>query len=140
MIQAFRRVVRPFLIAVASLITVLFVLVAGLSLWSLEHQWLRLLGPAPVVFVGMFILIGAPAFVLTAVLASDVLDTHGWLQAHLISSSLLYLCGAMAIVSAIGRPVLENLSGGDIALRMIALLMMLSTGINAWVIAKRRRP
>lgn len=106
------------------------VLVAGLSIWTKSHLTLRLFGPDTAVFLGVFVVLGVPAFLAAAGLSRTVLRSLASWRRHLASVAVLYVLVMLVLARIVLHPPLAGIAGGDIALRVVLAVATLGIAID----------
>jgi hypothetical protein len=128
MIVQFIRIVAAAAVYVAG---TLLVLVSVLAIWSSYHLTLRGIGHPIFVFFLMSMCLGVPVFSLATAFASRVLLRRTGLAFHVMSVAALYAIVLLVVAAVFASPPRGGLEGGDIALRLSAVVAGIGIVVNA---------
>ena len=106
------------------------VVVAGLSIWTEFHLTLGQFGPATVVFLVVFVVLGVPAFLAAARLSRTLLQSLASWRRHLASVAVLYVLVMLVLALIVLYPPKAGFEGADIALRVVLAVATLGIAID----------
>ena len=116
----------------------LIVLVSVLAIWSSSDLTLRKLGSPVSVLCFMSLCIGVPVFWAAAASARRILNMRMGLAFHFMSVGVLYAYIFAVVWAVLAFPPPNGLEGGDITLRLSALVAALGVMANALSVRRGR--